>query len=95
VAELLTANGSSIFLLSSNSDSLHAYRLNVPSQKFISVNPDDTYAIINFRNGTKYRQEFYYGSSYLSQSTRRFTISPNIQSAIIYNSAGNKRELKF
>lgn len=95
VAELFEANGSSIFLISSNSDSLHAYRLNAPSQKIISINPDETYALINFRNGAKRRQEFYYGSGYISQSSRHLPISPDIQSVIIYNSAGNKRELKF
>jgi hypothetical protein len=95
IAELISANGSSLFLISSNSDSLHVYRLNQPSQKIVSINPDDTYAIIAFRNGTKCRREFYYGSTYLSQSTRQLTISPNIRSVDVYNSAGNKRELNF
>jgi enediyne biosynthesis protein E4 len=95
VVELLNANGSSMFLIGSNSDSLHVYRLNEHGEKIVSINPDDTYAIITFRNGTRCRREFYYGSTYLSQSTRRLTISPNIQSVIIYNSAGNKRALNF
>ncbi|HXL56595.1 MAG TPA: FG-GAP-like repeat-containing protein, partial [Chitinophagaceae bacterium] len=95
VAELLNANGSSLFLISSNSDSLHTYRLNQPAQKIVSIYPDDSYAIITFRNGVKCRREFYYGSTYLSQSTHRLTITPNIQSVIIYNAAGNKRALNF
>lgn len=95
VAEMAGANGSSMVLISSNSDSLHAYRLNQPHQKIVSVNSDDTYAIITFRNGMKCRKEFYYGSSYLSQSSRRLTISPNIHSVAIYNSAGKKREFSF
>ena len=95
IAELISANGSSLFLISSNSDSLHVYRLNQAPQKIISINPDDTYANITFRNGMKCRREFYYGSTYLSQSTRRLTISPNIQSVVIYNSTGNKRVLNF
>jgi hypothetical protein len=95
VAEMLDANGSSMFLISSNSDSLHVYRLNQPHQKVVFINPDDTYAIITFRNGIKCRQEFYYGSSYLSQSSRQLMISPNIQTVNIYNSSGKKREVNF
>ena len=95
VAEMLGANGSSIFLISSNADSLHAYRLNQPHQKSVSINPDETYASITFRNGMRCRQEFYYGTSYLSQSARRLAISPYIQSVIIYNSSGKKRAISF
>jgi enediyne biosynthesis protein E4 len=95
LAELLNEKGSSIFLISSNADSLHAYRLNQNAQKIVSISPDETYVILSFRNGIKRRQEFYFGSGYLSQSTRYLTISPNIQSVVIYNSAGNKRELNF
>ncbi len=95
IAEIRGANGSSKFLISSNSDSLHSYRLNQPRQKIVSISPDDTYANITLRNGMKCRQEFYFGSSYLSQSSRRLTISSNIQSVVIYNSSGKKRELSF
>jgi ABC-type Fe2+-enterobactin transport system substrate-binding protein len=95
VAELIDANGSSLFLISSNSDSLHASRLNELKQKVVSIHPDETYAIITNQSGIKYRQEFYYGNTYLSQSTRRLTISPNIKSLVIYNYSGNKRIVNF
>jgi hypothetical protein len=95
ISELVNADSSSLFLISSNSDSLHVYSLNQSPQKIVSISPDETYAIITFRDGKKCRREFYYGSTYLSQSTRRLTISPNIQSVVIYDSAGNKRELNF
>ncbi|MEO7984878.1 MAG: FG-GAP-like repeat-containing protein, partial [Bacteroidota bacterium] len=91
VAEIQGADGASIFLISSNNDSLHAYRLNQPGQRAVPVNADDTYAVITFKNGIKRRQEFYYGSSYLSQSGRRLFISPNIQTIVIFNSSGKKR----
>ncbi|MEJ7685128.1 MAG: VCBS repeat-containing protein [Segetibacter sp.] len=95
VAELMNTNGSSIFLISSNSDSIHSYRLNQSNQKIVAINPDDSYASITFWNGKKCRQEFYYGSSYLSQSSRRLTISPYIRSVVIYNTEGRMREIKF
>ncbi len=95
IAELTGADGSSLILVSSNSDSLKVYRINQARQKSISINPDETYAIVTNHTGTKHRQEFYFGNTYLSQSGRRLTISPNIKSAIIYNYSGNKRELNF
>jgi hypothetical protein len=76
VAEMPGANGSSMFLISSNSDSLHAYRLNQSHQKIVSVNPDDTYAIITFRDGIKSRKEFLlwqFLSITIKSSTNNFT----------------------
>jgi hypothetical protein len=95
VAELTLANGSSMFLVSSNSDSLHAYRLNQPAHKSITINPDETIAIVTTRQGATSRQEFYYGNSYLSQSSRTLMVLPNIKSVEIYNNQGKKRELNF
>lgn len=48
VVEIAGTNGSSMFLISSNSDSLHAYRLNKRNHKMVSINPDDTYASTTF-----------------------------------------------
>jgi hypothetical protein len=69
--------------------------VNQARQKTIPINPDEAYAIVTNQKGTKYRQEFYYGNTYLSQSGRRLTISPNVKSVVIYNNTGNKRELNF
>jgi hypothetical protein len=95
VAHLINAKGESLFLISSNSDSLHVYRMDDPSQKVISINPDETYAVVTLHNGAAYRQEFYYGSTYLSQSSRRLIISPGVRSVAIYNVEGKKRQLTF
>ena len=95
LSQLINANGSTLFLVSSNADSLHVYRLNEAKQKIVAINANDAYAILTARNGMKYRQEFYYGSTYLSQSSRRLTVAANIKSVVIYNNSGNKRELNF
>ena len=95
LSQLINADGSSLFLVGSNSDSLHVYRLNETPQKNVAINASDAYAIITARNGMKCRQEFYYGSTYLSQSSRRLTVAANIKSVVIYNNSGNKREINF
>lgn len=95
LAELIHSDGTSLYVVGSNSDSLQVYRLNEAKQKSVAINRDDAYAIVTAKNGKQYRQEFYYGSSYLSQSARHLTIAPNIQSVIIFNNQGNKRQLTF
>ncbi|MCW3120276.1 MAG: hypothetical protein JWM28_4358 [Chitinophagaceae bacterium] len=95
LSQLINANGSSLFLVGSNADSLHVYHLDEALQKVIAIEANDAYAIVTARNGMKCRQEFYYGNTYLSQSSRRLTVAANIQSVVIYNNAGKKREFNF
>ena len=95
LSQLINANGTSLFLVGRNDDSLQVYRLSETTQKVIDINANDAYTIVTTRNGIKYRQEFYYGSTYLSQSSRRLTVAANIKSVVIYNNAGTKRELNF
>lgn len=95
LSELVTAKGISLFLIGSNSDSLHVFCLNGALQKVVAINATDAYAILTTRNGMKCRQEFYYGSTYLSQSSRQLTITANVKSVDIYNNSGNKRTISF
>ena len=95
LVEMVSSDGSSLYAVGSNSDSLHLYRLNEAKQQLVSLNRDDAFALVTVRNGKQYRQEFYYGSSYLSQSGRHMTIAPNIKSVTIFNNLGNKRQLNF
>lgn len=95
VAQLNSATGLPLFLISSNSDSLHAYRFTGSTKKSVAIQPDETYAIITNRRGTHTRQEFYYGNSYLSQSARRLSIPENTTAVVIYNTAGKSRSVTF
>lgn len=95
LSQLIDGNGSSLILVSSNNDSMHVYRLHEAPEKVVIINANDSYAILTTRNGKKFRQEFYYGSTYLSQSSRRLKVAANIKSIVIYNNAGNNRQLFF
>jgi hypothetical protein len=61
---------------------------------FIPVHPDDVSAIVTYKNGTSRKLEFYYGSSFLSQSGRFIKDDENIKSLIISNSHGEKRTVR-
>jgi len=69
---------------------LYALRKNT---KIIKVKADDINAIIHYKNGSIEKKEFYYGSSFLSQSSRFFTVNNNISSINITNSKGETRSI--
>jgi hypothetical protein len=63
--------------------------------KTYAIKPGETSAMIELKNGSQRREEFYYGSSNLSQSARYLTAGKNTKKAIITNSSGEKRILDF
>ena len=93
LAKIHTGN-ESIWVATQNQDSLQVYsRTNVEPTKWIKLKPDDFYADVIFKNGKKRRVEFYYGSTYLSQSSRTFLISKEMTKVTVTSFKGVRREL--
>jgi len=63
--------------------------------KNISIKPDDISAELHFQNGTTQKQEFSYGSSFLSQSARFLNAGINLKSVTITGNKGQKRKIDF
>jgi len=61
---------------------------------FISVEPLDVSSEIKYKNGVTQTKEFYYGSSFLSQSARFLCIDSNVLSVTITDSKGRLRKVK-
>jgi hypothetical protein len=62
----------------------------------IKINATDDYALIQFKNGKTRKQEFYYGTSYLSQSSRFLNVSEGAINALrIFNNKGESRTITF
>jgi enediyne biosynthesis protein E4 len=61
------------------------------------LSPDalDTHAILTYENGQKQMIEFYYGSGYLSQSTRKSIIPRGVKEILVFNSKGASRKVDF
>ena len=95
LAKIHTAKNEDIWIATQNQDSLLVYaKINQPAKaKWIKLKPDDFYADIVFNNGNKRRVEFYYGSTYLSQSSRTFLINKEMVKITVTNFKGVKREL--
>jgi hypothetical protein len=51
--------------------------------------------VITNSDGSVYKQELYYGQTYLSQSSRKLFVSKNTAQVDIYTAAENKRTIRF
>jgi hypothetical protein len=61
----------------------------------VKLNSDDIRALIRFKNGKIQKEEFYYGSSFLSQSGQFLSIGKEVAEAEITNSKGTMRKISF
>lgn len=85
-----------VLLAGANQGSLKAYEYKnnaKSSNKIISLQTRDAGAYITFNNGEKTRLEFYYGNSFLSQSSRKFEILPLMKEVVIYDYSGVTRKV--
>ncbi len=79
-------------VVTNNNGPVETYRLTPDSTThLIRLEPSDEFAFITLRNGTKYKQEFYYGGSYLSQSSRCLRISSKMETIEIVQFNGDRR----
>jgi len=91
IAELNGPNNAGLILVGNNSGMLQAFK--TANRKRITLRNADAFAILQTKNGSKYRQEFYYGNNYLSQSARTLYVGKDIVHATIFDNQNTKREL--
>jgi hypothetical protein len=94
LAQLTANDGSSLILVGCNNDSLKVFTTSAPAdmqQMTIKLSPADVYGEIIYKDGRKRREEFYYGSAYLSQSSRTWQVPAEAQ-VVIYDSQGKARK---
>lgn len=92
LVKLLGAKGNYLLAASQNRDALKIFALKRPV-KTVKLQPFDAFALIRYKDGRITKQEFYNGTSFLSQSARFMTIEPNMQSVKITDSFGNQRNI--
>ena len=89
LATLTTVTDQPLFVVSQNNDSLRAFRpLNLLAKHIIRLQPDDEYALIMLMTGQQRKVEFYWGASYLAQSSRSFTVPVSARHIKVRSSAG-------
>jgi hypothetical protein len=98
LAKLYRTNGDEIFIGTQNLDSLKVYTKKRPSadkEKIITLQPMDCWAEFVYADGRKVKSEFYYGSGYLSQSTRKIRVPYQVKELIIYDFKGKSRSVNL
>jgi hypothetical protein len=94
LVKLVSGNGNYLAIASQYRGPLKVFELK-KKVNTIKITPDDISAMITFKNGTKRKEEFYFGSSFLSQSGRFMLASPDMVSAIIRSGNGIMRRVVF
>ena len=90
LVKLQSSSGSYLVAASQNRDVLKLYELK-RKIKSIRVEPDDVSALIRLKNGKTRKEEFYYGTSFLSQSARFLNLDSNTVNVTIRDSKGKTR----
>ena len=91
-AKLIGAGNKYFVAAAQNRGALKIYRLNNDNE-LIALKNIDLYAEIEYFTGQKRKEEFYYGSSFLSQSSRFIKIDSKMKSITIYDNLGGKRNI--
>lgn len=94
VVTINKADGSSGMIIGTNSDSLKMFSINNRHNR-IRLLSDESYAMITDKNNKVYRQELYYGHSYLSQGSRTLLVPVNVKSISIFTFSGKKRVINY
>lgn len=91
---LMSAKGKPLVLAGQNQGSLLVFSKR-QAESLIAVEPTDISAEYVLTNGTKRKEELYYGNSFYSQTGRYLCIHPGIISVVITTSSGKKRTINF
>lgn len=92
MGKLRGANNDYLIAATQNRGPLKIFKLN-RKVAFIPLLPDDVSGSITFKNGSSRKDEFYYGSSFLSQSARFLIKDSIIKSIVIMNNSSKKHEI--
>lgn len=91
--QLKSASGNMIVAASQGLGEVKLFELQKRAN-FIRVNADDVFAEVKYNDGSAEKIEFYFGNSFLSQSSRFFCINNNAVTIDITDARGNKRAEK-
>ncbi|MFB6271533.1 MAG: FG-GAP-like repeat-containing protein, partial [Salinibacter sp.] len=93
LAEVSTGRGTSLVLAAQNNGPLEAFQAQSRGGTAVRLNPRDQFARITYPDGSTRRQEFYWGSSYLSQSSRVLWVPSEAERVVIHGPSGTRKPL--
>lgn len=90
---MLGNRGNRLWLVASQNRSSLKVFTPVTSPSFFKAGKNDRYAIVEFKNGNRRRQEFYHGSSFLSQSANIILYNNHIKQVRVFGQSSVERIL--
>jgi hypothetical protein len=90
LVKLLAADGSYLLASGENQGPVKIFRNNTRESN-IRLRPMDAWAVIHYRDGRIRKEEFYYGSSFQSESSRFLRLDPKISEVDIFDYSGWER----
>jgi hypothetical protein len=90
---LVKVDGTQLILAAINNGKLKMHGTTT-SSKYYSPSPQDAYATIKLENGRTYKHEFYFGSTYLSNSSRRLGLPKDAVEIVIHRFSGETISIK-
>lgn len=92
LVRLRTSDENELIIATQNQDSIRAFVLSKERQlRYFDPDVTDEWALIESGDGSKARVEFYFGSGYLSQSSRSISVPVNATKITVYDYKGNSR----
>lgn len=95
LAQIRVGNDCLLWLVTQNNGAMRAYQqTSEPVGALLTLQPADAYAVVTLASGKKVRQEFYYGSTYLSQSSRTWRWPVQATEAVMHTFDGKTRKIQ-
>jgi enediyne biosynthesis protein E4 len=91
LVQLPGAGGERLIVATQNRGTMRVFGQAATPARWLSVQPEDTYALIRFQNGRVRRKELYHGASFLSQSVRQIPVPEGVASVEVVDYKGQKR----
>ncbi len=95
IATLMGSDGHEIILISRYDQPLLAFRAVDRSSKIIQPSSDAQQLLIYQKGKNTLKKELFYGSGYLSQSTRKHSIAAEIDSVVSVSYTGERKMLEY
>ncbi|MBL0741248.1 VCBS repeat-containing protein [Chryseolinea lacunae] len=91
MARLVAADNRDVIVSGVNNDALQL-RVSRDAGKYLRASNRSAYALLKLKNGKTRRHEFYFGSTYLSQSSRTLRLTDDVVSFTLYDFSGKPEQ---
>lgn len=93
LASLLLPTGKELMIIANNDGPMQTY-LTHNTANYVRAKPGDAYAMVTLEDGKQRKYEFYFGSTYLSNSSRFLKVPSGVKEIKVFDTKGASRIVK-